>query len=67
MFKEIIKKGLPFGLVMGIFQALLDCVEDKETAIFLLKKHALISLIFGLGFGVIVTYFNRRNEAKEKN
>ncbi len=67
MLKEILKKGIPFAVLVGLFQVFLDYVDDMGTVKMLIKKHALISLVFGLGFGIIVTYFNRRNEAKAKD
>lgn len=63
MIKRILKKGIPFGIAIGLFSSFLDYLFDGITDFqYLLNKHGLSSLIFGIGFGLIVVLFEKRQQ-----
>ena len=67
MLLNILKKAIPFSIAMGLLNSIMDAANGAViTKKYILTEYIIKSLIIGLLFGTIITFYNRYKEKKTK-
>ena len=65
MLINILKKGIPFAIGIGLLNMAMDSADGMViTKKYILTEYIIKSLIIGLLFGTIMTLYNRYKENK---